>query len=62
MSLQFWLIIEVKQGLIDLNWSQAHLARQAGISAKHLSLILGGKAAASVETWDRLLALVGRRP
>lgn len=51
----------VDEGLNRTGWKQVQLASKAAMSEKHLSTILNGRAAGSLETWDRLLALVGVR-
>lgn len=57
-----WLSRIVRSGLNDIGVSQAALARELGVSEKHISLVLNGRAAAKVETWDKMLRLVGNGP
>jgi plasmid maintenance system antidote protein VapI len=42
-------------------WSQADLARAVGITPKHMSQIVTGRANAGPDLADRLLAALGRR-
>jgi transcriptional regulator with XRE-family HTH domain len=45
----------VRGGLSRKHFSQQDLARTVGVSEKHLSEMLSGKAAGSMELWQRLL-------
>jgi transcriptional regulator with XRE-family HTH domain len=63
-ALQEQLTKAVRQGLIERGWSQAELARRAGISEKHLSQMLKGRTEGSLSMWDQLLTILaeGRTP
>ena len=56
--LQQWLVTRVDEGLAWQGWTQTRLAAEAGISQKHLSEMLRGRAEGSLTVWDRLLALL----
>jgi transcriptional regulator with XRE-family HTH domain len=58
-QLQRWLAAQVKAGLADLDMSQAQLARETGMSEKHLSQLLNGHAVGSLLVWNNLLLYVG---
>lgn len=56
-----WLIDTVRDGLDEMKISQTKLAEMADLSQKHVSQVLIGHTVASVETWDYLLLITGRR-
>lgn len=49
----------VKKSLVETEMTQKSLAAKVGISEKHLSLMLNGKATGSLEVWDSLLNASG---
>jgi len=55
MALRIWGLLATQ------GHSQAWLARQSGCSQKHVSLVLTGKADASVEMLERWANLLGYR-
>ncbi len=48
------LAVALRTRLAETGVSQGDLARRAGVSEKHLSQVINGRAGASVATWDRL--------
>lgn len=48
----------VRERLVANDWSQNELARATGVSPKHLSQLLNGRAVGSIEVWNRLLTAV----
>lgn len=60
-GLQEWLVHWVRVGLQENGWSQADLAELVGLTEKHLSQLLTGKAGGTLGTWDALLTAVGVR-
>jgi ribosome-binding protein aMBF1 (putative translation factor) len=52
----------VRNGIAERGWSQRDLAHAAGLSEKHVSQVLNGRASAAVDTWDRLLELAWPMP
>lgn len=60
-ALQAWLIAELRAGMAVTDMTGVELAQAAGISPKHVSQVLNGAATGTVELWDFLLSLVGRR-
>lgn len=60
--LSIWLGALARQGLRDQGWNQARLAREVGITAKHLNNVLLGHRPGSIQVWDRLLRAVGKHP
>lgn len=56
-----WLINRVNEGMEARGLTQSELAREAGISEKHLSGILTGRVTGSIELWDFLLLVLGTR-
>jgi plasmid maintenance system antidote protein VapI len=53
---------EILVALHTTSTSQAELARRLGLSNKHVSQVLTGKAALSCDLADAMLAAMGRRP
>lgn len=58
-NLQALLSALVRRRLDILQWSQYRLSQETGVSQKHISQLLRGKTAGSVDVWDRLLKAVG---
>lgn len=56
-----WLLGHLTVAMKERGVTQVEMAREAGISQKHLSRILTGKAIGSLELWDFLLLCVGVR-
>jgi hypothetical protein len=56
------LAAEVRAGLREGPGTQSWLAWKVGISEKHLSQMLTGKAEGSLPVWEALLVQVGRWP
>ncbi|GAA1881750.1 helix-turn-helix domain-containing protein [Williamsia serinedens] len=54
------LAARVKNGLKNQQETQRDLARRMGVSEKHISQVLTGRAGATVEMWDRMLTEVGQ--
>jgi plasmid maintenance system antidote protein VapI len=52
---------EVRTALHETRTSQAELSRTLGLSTKHVSQVLTGKAALSLELAEAMLAAVGRQ-
>lgn len=59
INLQQWLVSQAKVGLAEKEWSQAHVARKAGLTRQHLHRMLTGQQIGSVESWDRVLTALG---
>lgn len=53
--LQEDLIIAVRDALVARDWTQARLAREAGMTQKHVSELLTGSAQGSLDAWAILL-------
>jgi hypothetical protein len=56
------LAAEVRAGLRERQGTQSWLAWKVGISEKHLSQMLTGRAAGKLPVWEALLVRVGRWP
>jgi hypothetical protein len=56
------LAAEVRAGLRESQGTQSWLAWKVGISEKHLSQMLTGRAEGSLPMWEALLVHVGRWP
>lgn len=52
---------EISRVLEDLGVTQAELARRAGVTAKHVNLVLSGKAGAQIGQLDYWAYLLGKR-
>lgn len=61
MSARESLRVQVRNALLDAGISQAEVARQLGVSTKHLCQMLTGRAALSLDWAEKILALSGQR-
>ena len=61
-DLQRYLAATVRAAARNRGWPQARVALEAGLSQKHLSQVLTGRAEGSLQMWDRLLKSVGAWP
>jgi transcriptional regulator with XRE-family HTH domain len=52
---------EIRTALHDTRTSQAELSRRLGLSTKHVSRVLTGRAALSLELAEAMLAALGRQ-
>lgn len=59
-ELQKILVETVREEMRERNMSQATLATLAGISQKHLSQMLAGKASGSLDVWNTLLKILSK--
>lgn len=55
------LRVVVREALTNARISQAKAARQLGLSAKHMSQMLTGRATLTLEWAEQILALCGRQ-
>ena len=60
-ALHTWLIAELRAGMAEIDMTGVELAQASGISPKHISQVMNGAATGTIELWDFLLSLVGRR-
>ncbi len=58
--LQVWFVAECKSGLREQGMKQKDLARAAGVTPKHVSALMRGRASGSLELWMVLLECSGR--
>jgi len=61
MSLAEDVRAEIRTALADTHTSQAELSRTLGLSTKHVSQVLTGRAALSLELAEAMLAALGRQ-
>ena len=61
MSLAEDVRAEIRTALHDTHTSQAELSRRLGMSTKHVSQVLTGRAALSLDLAEAMLAAVGRQ-
>lgn len=49
----------ISRQLKAMRWNQNRLAREAGVTAKHLSGMLNGQRQGTLDMWSRLFATLG---